>query len=1616
MSEVFLGAFIPTSISGCQIWYDAADPLGTGTAPAIGTTITSWKDKSGKANHATGQTSAVTGSDSTGAYLNFTGSTYYTIGSGAFIVGQYFTIFIVERLQSSGFEQHFIGSSGTGTNQTLHIRYINTTSLHFAYYGNDLTSAGTIPAFTTADAQPTRVLTFSQLSTGRTTYVNSTSIAADTNNTLITGWSTPMIGQSFGGSYYTGRMREILIYTGQLTTLQRQQVEGYLGWKWGIQTSLPSAHPYYSVSPTATPGFPAAIQSIVTPSITPLNISGCALWLDAADSSSASMTLSGSSITAWKDKSGNGVSFTIGGTPTLSNAVYNGRSSVYFNGTTNFYNTTFSLNLVNHSFFIVVTETGGGNAGVLIFHNIAAGTHDVYSPNALEFSSPEFGVQGSYGAQPYSNLSYGVYGDTATPSTSNLILYKNGTSVVTKTGLTTTTSTGIVIGSRVYPSSYVAHMTGYVSEVLVYNTALNTAQRQQIEGYLANKWGINSSLQNTHPHYSVAPTLSARLAIIQPYPQQPTRTFSYTGADQSYVVPAGVTSLTVYMWGAGGGGGRYLSGGAGAALQGTLTVTPGETLTIVVGQAGGRTDNIIQPTRYGGGGAGIDPANGAYYSATGGGRSAIRRSGADIVTVAGGGGGGETSYGGAGSATGTGRDGNAGSQAAGTAYDGKGGTTSAGGAAGTGDARFSPTAGTLYTGGNAGNYAGGGGGGYYGGGGGTVSPGGSSGTAGGGGGSSLTTNLTNFIGYNSSDGNLAPFTSSSYYNGTASVGGQSLGYGGTGALGGNGLVVISPITPSLPAAIQSIVAPPITPLTVPNCVLWLDAADLTTLTLSGSTVTQWRDKSSTATVFTTSAGPALQTNAQNSKSAVIFTGQTMTGTNISPNGLTGMTMFLVAQQPNASLQVVGTGGFNNIFLYSPGGWGGVGIGTYQNGIAWRYGTGQPGNPTVSTTIGSGYAMVMINKNGVNETAWLNGTQVYSLNNALAALANNGASITLGSGTQGSFSENVAEILIYFSYLSLTQQQQIEGYLANKWGLKSSLPASHPYATAEPSIPRTIAIAPTPTSQVITSLSYTGSYITYTVPSNIVSLQGYLWGAGGAFYGDTTRKAGGGAFMSGTIAVSPGEQLRIIVGKGGSDGSNINSNYFPTGTDAQGAGGGGGGSGGQGGGRSAIQKFIGSTWTEVLTAGGGGGAAINAGDFGGNAHFTGTSQDAGNTYNQYTSAKGGTQLAGGLGATITGRTPFNYPSNNGAAFVGGTALLNTDGAGGGGGGGGYFGGGGGGYNGGAEVSGGGGGSSYHNPTYVTNFVGSNGNNVTPVANTLSFYDGAAGRAQGVYAVGSGSNGLAAFVATVGLPFPFPATTTGGTITPSGSYRIHTFTTVGTSTFTTNKLITAQVLVVAGGGGGGGQSIGGGGGAGGALFGQISLAPGSYSLSIGAGGAGWTTASATGVGVRGGNTVFGTLIANGGGGGGGNIISDITLLNGGCGGGAGNASSSIGTGSQGFGGGGRGPNFTGGGGGMGSVGSNGASSLAGSGGSGITYTLAGTNYTVCGGGGGGGYGGSTAGSGGSGIGGQGGSFGGQPPNQTVGSNATGYGSGGGGSPGDGFMGGAGFNGVVILAFIP
>jgi hypothetical protein len=252
--------------------------------------------------------------------------------------------------------------------------------------------------------------------------------------------------------------------------------------------------------------------------------------------------------------------------------------------------------------------------------------------------------------------------------------------------------------------------------------------------------------------------LSAVLfSVTGSFAQTTTTTLNYTGAMQTFVVPACIYSIHADMSGAQGGGNASVSaeGGKGGRLETDIPVTPGQTLYIFVGGMGDATGT----PGYNGGGSGFggsfsNPGSG------GGGATDIRIGGTtlnDRVAVAGGGGGGTENGGPATGGSGGGLVGGGPSPAANPwgctpLVEPTGGTQSAGGTGGTSSTcAWNGFDGSFGLGGNSyNNYrCAGGGGGWYGGGGGHNGCGGA-------GGSSYTnasaTNVVHTQGYRNGNG------------------------------------------------------------------------------------------------------------------------------------------------------------------------------------------------------------------------------------------------------------------------------------------------------------------------------------------------------------------------------------------------------------------------------------------------------------------------------------------------------------------------------------------------------------------------------------------------------------------------------------------------------------------------------------------------------------------------------------------------------------------------------------------------------------------------------------------------------------------------------------------------
>lgn len=79
-------------------------------------------------------------------------------------------------------------------------------------------------------------------------YVDGTNVFTTASNTFAVG-SAAKIGRA-GAEPFAGQVAEVIDCNSVLTTTERQLVEGYLAWKYGLQANLPGVHPYAAEKPT----------------------------------------------------------------------------------------------------------------------------------------------------------------------------------------------------------------------------------------------------------------------------------------------------------------------------------------------------------------------------------------------------------------------------------------------------------------------------------------------------------------------------------------------------------------------------------------------------------------------------------------------------------------------------------------------------------------------------------------------------------------------------------------------------------------------------------------------------------------------------------------------------------------------------------------------------------------------------------------------------------------------------------------------------------------------------------------------------------------------------------------------------------------------------------------------------------------------------------------------------------------------------------------------------------------------------------------------------------------------------------------------------------------------
>jgi hypothetical protein len=471
-----------------HLWFDAAD-----STTITGSPVTQWSDKSGRGCNAT-----------TGLGSVVAGTAINSLNTLRFGLNQTLNINNLTMTNSNtSIVAIFRGATsnanaGAGTGYFLFSRPADNFT---AFTGNQQFACYQNPAAGISYVLVMGPSTERNWGTLSTTYffnrVNILSIAGSNSadvsgNSLVTNQSnatvsntvftstTYQISTSRGvGDVYSYDLGELIVFDNAISTGRGQQLQAYLASKWG--QTLVSGN-FFSKNPVLVPLF------------VPTALTGVALWLDGADAST--LTLSGSSVTAWSDKSGNGRNATGGVSPTL------GTNGVTFNGTSQYLSTAYSAVPSAESVFIVATWTGTTDRNYCIIGTSATngrGYNVFRSAGAASIRWDRWGVAGyaaTSGVQVGVRfLSSGIF--TGSAGTTGLNGGTQSASAAFSFSGTGTTN----IGTGVLAD----YFQGTINEIICFSSALSSPLRQRVEGYLAWKWGLSASLPTTHPFSKFRP-------------------------------------------------------------------------------------------------------------------------------------------------------------------------------------------------------------------------------------------------------------------------------------------------------------------------------------------------------------------------------------------------------------------------------------------------------------------------------------------------------------------------------------------------------------------------------------------------------------------------------------------------------------------------------------------------------------------------------------------------------------------------------------------------------------------------------------------------------------------------------------------------------------------------------------------------------------------------------------------------------------------------------------------------------------------------------------------------------------------------------------------------------
>jgi hypothetical protein len=534
LKETFLVS--PLSVPGCQLWLDAAD---TSKMSISGSNVLSITDKSPSSLLFSASTTRPVRSSTTYngfSPIQFNGTSFllnstfsYTLNSrSAFIVAG-------ETILGNNNGVLSFATSGTDYNSTNAMAYetgnkpVNQTFQAVSAFG----AGGYAISVAGSTATPFAVYGETFGSGTAVLYSNGTQAGTASSGQVFTNSTglylgARMVGGSVG-NYLTGVIAEVILYNRPLTASERQKIEGYLAWKWGLTGSLPTTHPFKNYRPINGLSVPIPIsytnpkRTVNLDPFNPRTISGCQLWFDASDPNANRTLLSdGVGVATWTDKSSNAYTVsqtTSGNRPIFRTAVQNNLPGIQFQ--TNTFLSNLSVNMprftqgggagsvfiaarnasTNAGWNIVNTvwfDSGGGDSAALRRYHFSFNQASTAGTTLYVNNGASFALVGQDTGNAVSPNANAILGFTISPSSATINTNGNSVSYTGFALQDITNNTGLFIfGDNRNNSSIASNI--MIFEMVGYNTQLTTAQRQQVEGYLAWKWGLTSSLPANHP-------------------------------------------------------------------------------------------------------------------------------------------------------------------------------------------------------------------------------------------------------------------------------------------------------------------------------------------------------------------------------------------------------------------------------------------------------------------------------------------------------------------------------------------------------------------------------------------------------------------------------------------------------------------------------------------------------------------------------------------------------------------------------------------------------------------------------------------------------------------------------------------------------------------------------------------------------------------------------------------------------------------------------------------------------------------------------------------------------------------------------------------------------------